>query len=261
MSTLLFHYWYSSIYTHSESYTGAIWQHTAILWYYHIVWVCVCIRYLCTYTITVECFYPVLFNVYMCSITDITTVSPPGLLRSALTVLNSRESYINLTWTPSPSQQGAHIFCYTATDNFGCVTLIFCMHTFILIIVVYIIIENTKLSFVLIPAFTLHCRQMLGWVLHTILHSVAAIICYFIQLYNNYTVYAFSPSRLSSEQRCITLLVGGKLHEWIVCLLSLQLYNTPLYEFSYICSGCSSDDQCLTNKHWESVIGVWPASA
>ena len=56
---------------------------------------------------------------YTGSITDILTVSPLGLMRSPLTVLNIRESYINVTWTPSPSQQGANMFCYTATDNFG----------------------------------------------------------------------------------------------------------------------------------------------
>ena len=56
-----------------------------------------------------------------CSIADISTVSPPGLMRSPLTAFNSQESYIDVTWTPSPSQQGANIFCYTATDNFGCV--------------------------------------------------------------------------------------------------------------------------------------------
>ena len=54
------------------------------------------------------------------SIKEISTVSPPGLLKSALTTgANSRESYINVTWTPSASQLGANIFCYTASDNFG----------------------------------------------------------------------------------------------------------------------------------------------
>ena len=56
---------------------------------------------------------------YPCSITEISTVSPPGLMRSALTTLDSRESYITVTWTPTASQQGSSIFCYTAVDNFG----------------------------------------------------------------------------------------------------------------------------------------------
>ena len=51
-------------------------------------------------------------------------MSPIGLLRSALTTgANSRESYINVTWTPTASQLGPTIciFCYTATDNYRCV--------------------------------------------------------------------------------------------------------------------------------------------
>ena len=47
-------------------------------------------------------------------------MSPPGLLTSALTTGRSRqESYINVTWTPSASQHGTKVFCYTATDNLG----------------------------------------------------------------------------------------------------------------------------------------------
>ena len=57
-----------------------------------------------------------LFN---CSIAEISTESPTGLIQSDLTTKNSRESYINVTWTPSASQQGARIFCYTATDSIG----------------------------------------------------------------------------------------------------------------------------------------------
>ena len=48
-------------------------------------------------------------------------------MRSALTIgSNDQESYINVTCTPSASQLGMHIFCYTATDNYGYVKKLVC---------------------------------------------------------------------------------------------------------------------------------------
>ena len=48
-------------------------------------------------------------------------------MRSALTTgSNSQEAYINVTWTPSDSQLGMHMFCYTATDNYMYVKKLVC---------------------------------------------------------------------------------------------------------------------------------------
>ena len=75
--------------------------------YKHVIWICTSLNH-------------VLSLVLLCSIADISTVSPPGLTRSALTT-SGQDGYITVTWTPSASQQGANIFCYTASDNYGCV--------------------------------------------------------------------------------------------------------------------------------------------
>ena len=62
------------------------------------------------------------------SIAEFTTVSPPGLMRSDQTTgYTDQNSFITVTWTPSPSQQGAHILCFTATDNTGYVEF---LHTY-----------------------------------------------------------------------------------------------------------------------------------
>ncbi|XP_041361403.1 uncharacterized protein LOC121377467 [Gigantopelta aegis] len=64
------------------------------------------------------------------SIIDITTVSPVGLEKSALSVLEPQVWYVNITWTPTSSQDGPNIFCFTAIDNTGqtttqrCITLL-----------------------------------------------------------------------------------------------------------------------------------------
>ena len=135
-------------------------------------------------------------------------MSPPGLTRSPLTVLNSRESYITVTWTPSASQQGtANIFCYTATDNFGCV-------------------ESKKVgkfgklhstSFYMCTALTLSiliqimgcCINYTAWLLGAQSMYVHASLA----IFSRSTFYAFvliiPPIRLTSPQVCITLVVGG----------------------------------------------------
>lgn len=53
-------------------------------------------------------------------ITEIITASPPGLRRTGLTMTeNSRQWYLNATWTPSDSQYGPNLFCYSSMDNIG----------------------------------------------------------------------------------------------------------------------------------------------
>ncbi|XP_056016084.1 uncharacterized protein LOC125677338 isoform X2 [Ostrea edulis] len=53
------------------------------------------------------------------NIKEITTVSPPGLMTTEIQKYESsnRESYVNTTWTPLPSQTGEHAFCFTASDS------------------------------------------------------------------------------------------------------------------------------------------------
>ncbi|XP_076070857.1 uncharacterized protein LOC143042452 isoform X2 [Mytilus galloprovincialis] len=55
------------------------------------------------------------------SISEITTVSPIGMIKTHLLPYGSSGTqwHINVTWTPSESQTGSHIFCYTAVNNFG----------------------------------------------------------------------------------------------------------------------------------------------
>ncbi|XP_076071887.1 uncharacterized protein LOC143043490 isoform X1 [Mytilus galloprovincialis] len=65
------------------------------------------------------------------SITEIVTVSPIGMIKTGILPYGSSgmEWYVNVTWTPSSSQGGSHIFCYTAVNNIGqasdqaCVTI------------------------------------------------------------------------------------------------------------------------------------------
>ena len=55
-----------------------------------------------------------------CSIVDIITASPPGLVKSDLAPTGyPSEWYINVTWTPDISQYGPNIFCFSAQDNMG----------------------------------------------------------------------------------------------------------------------------------------------
>lgn len=58
---------------------------------------------------------------FYCSISEITTVSPIGMIKTHLLPYGSSGTqwHINVTWTPSESQTGSHIFCYTAVNNFG----------------------------------------------------------------------------------------------------------------------------------------------
>ncbi|XP_035659266.1 uncharacterized protein LOC118404302 [Branchiostoma floridae] len=66
------------------------------------------------------------------AITEILTVSPPGLTKSQVQIdpNNPQRSHVNITWTPAQSQRGQHIFCFHAEDTNGltseqrCVTLL-----------------------------------------------------------------------------------------------------------------------------------------
>ncbi|XP_063417878.1 fibropellin-1-like [Mytilus trossulus] len=53
------------------------------------------------------------------SIAEINTVSPLGMKKSDLLTYGTSNNkwYINVTWTPTETQVGSHIFCYTAFDN------------------------------------------------------------------------------------------------------------------------------------------------
>ena len=126
-----------------------------------------------------------------CSILDITTVSPPGLMRSPLTTLNSRESYINVTWTPSPSQHGANIFCYTASDILGCVETM---------------LVNAVCD------YNGHPSPTMTWCWNHVLFALFMVVSSFILLI-----------RLTSPMRCITLVVGGT-HQTNTAMSSLVLY-------------------------------------
>ena len=54
------------------------------------------------------------------SIQDITTQSPLGVRKSDLAVgPGTNNWYVNITWTPVPSQVGNNIFCFTAVDSNG----------------------------------------------------------------------------------------------------------------------------------------------
>lgn len=54
------------------------------------------------------------------SIQEIVTISPPGLQKSVLyTSSIPGQWYIDVSWTPTPSQAGPHFFCVSADDNIG----------------------------------------------------------------------------------------------------------------------------------------------
>ena len=54
------------------------------------------------------------------SIQDITTQSPLGVRKSYLAMgPGTNNWYVNITWTPLPSQVGNNIFCFTAVDSSG----------------------------------------------------------------------------------------------------------------------------------------------
>ncbi|CAC5403155.1 unnamed protein product [Mytilus coruscus] len=52
-------------------------------------------------------------------ISEINTVSPIGMIKSALLKYGSFENkwYVNVTWNPKETDIGSHIFCYTAYDT------------------------------------------------------------------------------------------------------------------------------------------------
>ena len=54
------------------------------------------------------------------SIQDVATQSPLGVIKSDLANVPGTNSwYVNITWTPLPSQVGNNIFCFTAVDSSG----------------------------------------------------------------------------------------------------------------------------------------------
>ena len=58
-------------------------------------------------------------NQYINSIQELTTQSPVGLTKSSIRTISSTEYSVTLTWTPTASQQGSYIICFTAEDNLG----------------------------------------------------------------------------------------------------------------------------------------------
>ncbi|XP_078600088.1 uncharacterized protein LOC144875145 [Branchiostoma floridae x Branchiostoma japonicum] len=67
------------------------------------------------------------------SIAEISTVSPLGMIKSALitTPDNPRRAHVNITWTPTEAQVGQHVFCFLAQDtnrinsDQRCITLVY----------------------------------------------------------------------------------------------------------------------------------------
>jgi hypothetical protein len=59
-------------------------------------------------------------NDFINEISDIQTISPPGLVKSALNVFNKNLSikYINILWSPTQNQNGINIFCFIGTTDF-----------------------------------------------------------------------------------------------------------------------------------------------
>lgn len=51
------------------------------------------------------------------TIVDISTQSPPGLIKSELEPFSEKHWYVNMTWTPGAEQQGPNLFCYLARDS------------------------------------------------------------------------------------------------------------------------------------------------
>lgn len=59
-----------------------------------------------------------IFNIFR--VNEITTISPPGLTKSSLVESSADQEYfVTVTWSPQPSQFGANIFCFTASDSIG----------------------------------------------------------------------------------------------------------------------------------------------
>ncbi|XP_048727704.2 mucin-4-like isoform X2 [Ostrea edulis] len=55
-------------------------------------------------------------------IREVTTQSPIGVTKSSIQAISLTDYYINLIWTPTSSQQGSYIICFTGEDNLGLTT-------------------------------------------------------------------------------------------------------------------------------------------
>ena len=156
-----------------------------------------------------------LLSVSFYSITEISTVSPPGLLTSALATGRSRqESYINVTWTPAASQHGTKVFCYSATDNLGYVEKYLQTGLMLQQILVF--------SFIL-PTFRLTSQ------VHCITIVVRGMykICYNIDLFiATYGTELFGISFVYSE--CSSENQNDKLWEWNI-LSIFAVWSTGTY--------------------------------
>jgi hypothetical protein len=53
------------------------------------------------------------------TIIDIATLSFPGVIESAITVLNTTTYYKNLSWTPTAAQLGYQVICAIAFDRYN----------------------------------------------------------------------------------------------------------------------------------------------
>ena len=125
-------------------------------------------------------------------------MSPPGLMRSALKngQIRRRSTKITVTWTPSTSQLGVNFFCYTATDNFGCVRPV----------------ANFAYKFIQIIMVVSP-----DWIYYSIHNVVFIQSIVWLAKYKNRNMYVLAFSslslctarRLTSKQSCITFLVGG----------------------------------------------------
>lgn len=64
------------------------------------------------------------------SITEIKTVSPLGLIKSPLIQINATTWQVNITWSPTATNDTTNVFCFTASDTSGqqsekrCITLV-----------------------------------------------------------------------------------------------------------------------------------------
>ena len=67
---------------------------------------------------SVYSYIPLICLLLLIRIVDIITASPQGLRKSVLAPTGN-EWYLNVTWTPSESQFGPNIFCYSALDSTG----------------------------------------------------------------------------------------------------------------------------------------------
>ncbi|XP_062615393.1 uncharacterized protein LOC134277123 [Saccostrea cucullata] len=55
-------------------------------------------------------------------IQEVATQSPVGVTKSSIQAISQTDYYITLRWTPTSSQQGSYIICFTAEDNLGLTT-------------------------------------------------------------------------------------------------------------------------------------------